>query len=551
MNGSAWANAMTALQLLSVDPAGLGGIWVGGRFGPPLDQFLKAARQLNNRPWRNLTPNIMDEALFGGLDISNTLATGAPVFSQGVLAGDPKFLVLANAERCSPDLAARLGNALDSAVGHCLIASDEGVYDEISPPSLTDRLAFHLSLDDLAAKDCILPDFATTNLTLTKVEIDDKACRDITLLAIKLGISGLRAPLFAIRAAKASAKLHGRAKVTTDDLELAAALVLGPRATTLPQDESPPPPPQKNADEIDTPPSQNSDQSPPDDILLEAVLARLPEDILAKLAAGQTSPNAKGTSAHGAKKLGQNRGRPLPPRKGKPNGRQRIDLISTIRAAAPWQSMRQKTHPKSGLHIRAEDINLRRYQSRSDRLLIFAVDASGSAAMNRLAEAKGAIELLLADAYASRDHVALISYNKTDAELRLPPTRSLVRTKRQLAKLPGGGGTPLATGLKAALDTATRAKRKGFLPAIVLIADGRANIDLQGNADRPQAFEDAMTIAKTNKLLRTPGVIIDMSKRPEAQLKEISAAMDLSYLPLPFADARRLSNSVNHELDYA
>ena len=85
--------------------------------------------------------------------------------------------------------------------------------------------------------------------------------------------------------------------------------------------------------------------------------------------------------------------------------------VATLRAAAPWQPLRRQAVPgKEGLHIRPADIRLKRYQDQSDRLLIFTVDASGSAAVSRLNEAKGAVELLLAQAYAARDHVALIAF---------------------------------------------------------------------------------------------------------------------------------------------
>ena len=124
---------------------------------------------------------------------------------------------------------------------------------------------------------------------------------------------------------------------------------------------------------------------------------------------------------------------------------------------------------------------MKRYEDRSDRLVIFAVDASGSSAISRLAEAKGAIELLLGDAYARRDHVALVAFRGTSAEILLPPTRSLVQTKRRLAELPGGGGTPLASGMEAALELALGAQRRGMAPTVCILTDGRANIDKTGN----------------------------------------------------------------------
>ena len=111
---------------------------------------------------------------------------------------------------------------------------------------------------------------------------------------------------------------------------------------------------------------------------------------------------------------------------------------------------------------------------------IFVVDASGSAALHRLAEAKGAVELLLADCYIRRDQVALIAFRGSAAELLLPPTRSLARAKRSLAGLPGGGGTPLAAGLDAAFALSDSIRRKGQTPTVIVLTDGRANIARDG-----------------------------------------------------------------------
>lgn len=192
---------------------------------------------------------------------------------------------------------------------------------------------------------------------------------------------------------------------------------------------------------------------------------------------------------------------------------------------------------------------MKRYAEKSDRLLIFTVDASGSAAVSRLGEAKGAIELLLADAYASRDHVALISFRGTEAETLLPPTRSLVQTKRRLTALPGGGGTPLASGLQHALLLAQQSAARGLTPTVILITDGRANIALDGQANRAQAARDATAMATALRSSGTSGLVIDMSNRPQPTLQELSRTLDAPYIALPRADAQRLSTAVHTALD--
>jgi magnesium chelatase subunit D len=121
--------------------------------------------------------------------------------------------------------------------------------------------------------------------------------------------------------------------------------------------------------------------------------------------------------------------------------------------------------PAPRVLVRRDDFRVQRLRERRETTTVFVVDASGSAALHRLAEAKGAIELLLAECYVRRDRVALIAFRgrpgAAGAELLLPPTRSLVRAKRSLADLPGGGGTPLAHGLDAARALAEDVSRRG------------------------------------------------------------------------------------------
>jgi magnesium chelatase subunit D len=531
----AWTHATLALQLLAIDPS-LGGICVRARSGP----VRNALTALIDPSAKRLHPAISDEALFGGLDLSATLATGQFVHEQGLLSTSGT-LVLAMAERATVGLAARLAVALDKTAGHVLIALDEGANpDEVLDPKLAERLAFHVDLSD-----CPISEIAPVEMTqhaLTKINVPAETLTQITRVAEELGIDSMRAPLFTLRAARALALFCGRDTVTSDDLEVACALTLAHRATRIPapeqqEDPLPPPPDQSTEDN-----SQEDSLDLPDELLLDAVRALLPDNLLEQLAAKKArAGRGNGT---GAARKGNRRGRPLPSRAGRISDGARIDIIGTLRAAAPWQTIRRNASGRDGLQIRPSDIRTKRFEEKSDRLLIFAVDASGSSALTRLAEAKGAVELLLAQAYARRDHVALVAFRGTEAELLLPPTRSLVQTKRRLAALPGGGGTPLAAGMMTAFDQATQATRRGMTPTIAILTDGRANIALDGQADRKQAAADAQQIARVLRAHGTDAIVIDTGNRPEPALKSLAQTLDATYLPLPRADAARLSQSV-------
>jgi magnesium chelatase subunit D len=395
---------------------------------------------------------------------------------------------------------------------------------------------------------------AEARALLPRVTLPETAIAELAEVAARLGIRSLRAPLQALAVARASAALSGETEVDGPDLMVAIELVLAPRATQIPAAQEPAPEPeQPDPPEREDQPQEREPQDeidlPPVEMLLEAAKAMLPPDLLARLQAGRAARHAPGASGTGAAKKGNRRGRPLPSRPGRPGGEARVDLVATLRAAAPWQPMRRQiTDQPHRLHIRMSDIRLRQFEETSDRAIIFVVDASGSSAMARMGEAKGAIELLLGEAYARRDHVALIAFRGDGSEVMLPPTRSLVQTKRRLAQLPGGGGTPLAAGLKAALALAALAQGKGMTPSVALLTDGRANVDLSGIADREQAGADATAMARAIRARGLPGLVIDTGLRPTRGLDQLAREMGAPYLPLPRADARALSAAVDASL---
>lgn len=543
-----WARVTAALTLLAIHPQGLRGLWLRARAGPVRDRVQQVLAALGPR---KLHPNITDDALLGGLDLAATLGTGTLQYHQGVLgAGGTAMLTMA--ERCPPGLAARLGQALDEHLQINLIALDETAQDgEGLAPALAERLGLFLDLDSLAMADLspfTLPmaQIMAARARLGDVSVPDATRNQITQIAAQLGIDSLRAPMLAIACARARAAWRGVTSPEAEDVALAVALVLAHRATVLPEpapeDSAPPPPPESTQE-----PSADNDSTNdiPDEMLIDAARTALPAGLLARLQAARMARSAQGNSSGGAMRKSKRRGRPLPSRAGRLDGAARIDVVATLRQAAPWQTLRRKARPDQPaqrLLLMPSDIRIRHYRALTDRVLIFVVDASGSSAMARLGEAKGAIELLLADAYATRDHVALVSFRGQDARLEIAPTRSLVQAKRQLAGLAGGGGTPLAAGLKMALQTAMTARGQGMAPSVALLTDGRANIALNGAGDRAQANADATAMAQAIAAQSIPALVIDTSLRPNTQLTILANHMGATRVALPRADARALSS---------
>jgi magnesium chelatase subunit D len=544
-----------ALTLLAIDPVGLRGLWLRSRAGPVRDRVLAALAALGPR---KLHPFITDEALMGGMDLSATLASGEMHRHAGLLE-TPGFLALTMAERCPPGLAVRLGQALDQDAGLALVAQDEAAEEgEGLPAALADRLGLFVDLDSFAWGETqefalSLPLIATAQARLAHMATDAAQAR-LVHVAADLGIASLRAPLLALACARAHAAWRGAGAIAEEDLEIAVALCYAHKARHFPEtapepDDAPPEPPQTPPEEAGA--QNESLQDIPEEMLIDAARSALPPGLLAQLQAARVARAMGGNSGAGAARKSLRRGRPLPSRAGKPGAGARVDVIATLRQAAPWQKMRRAMMPGRGgdrLLLMPADIRIKRYQDQTDRVLIFVVDASGSAALARLAEAKGAVELMLAEAYSARDHVALVAFRGHSAELCLPPSRSLVQTKRRLAGLPGGGATPLAHALQIALATAEQARGHGMAPTLAFLTDGRGNIALDGSANRAQAGAEAAQIARAIAARKIPALVIDTSLRPKPQLAELAAQMRATLIALPRADARTLSTTLSAAL---
>lgn len=574
--------AELAAAVLALDGVALGGAVVRAPRSDLAESFVARVRALlpASAPHRRLPLAIPDDRLLGGLDLAMTLAHGRPIADRGLLAAlDGGLLVIPGAERIGAALAARLTQVLDLGVVPSrlrtydraehhdarvmLIAVDEAEADEEPVHgAITDRCAFHLTLDaqplpTLYSRD----DIAAAAAMLPQVDVGGGMSQLRTLVhtAELYGIHSLRAVRAALRVARCLAALDGRRATNDADVSTAAALVLAPRATRLPapppdaaNDAEPPPPPPDDAHD-----DSQRDDAEPDEQDVRELEERVIAAIAAALPLGLTTdapsrPPKSGRAAGraGADRSGGLRGRQVGTRRGDPRGGGRLDLVETLRAAAPWQPLRTRAEAarrdalRPRVLVRPDDFRIKRLFEPAGTTAIFVVDASGSSAVNRMAEAKGAVELLLAESYARRDEVALVAFRGTQAEILLPATRAIAAAKRALAALPGGGGTPLASAIDRAVELTLRARREGNDTIVVFLTDARANVARDGSGGRVRAMDDALRSARALRGLEGQVLLIDTSPRPSPQAQEVATAMGARYVALPRTDARSIHAAV-------
>jgi magnesium chelatase subunit D len=201
--------------------------------------------------------------------------------------------------------------------------------------------------------------------------------------------------------------------------------------------------------------------------------------------------------------------------------------------------------------VSAEALRFKLFKRKHGRLFIFAIDASGSMALNRIAQARGAMLGLLRQSYVKRDSVAILAFRGSSAELLLAPSQSVLRARRVLDSLGVGGGTPLAAGLACALQLAKRSKAVQGELTLLLFTDGRANVPIVTNGDSDPERRRQVIAAEVKTLgygLQAAGVktvLIDTQRRFTANDEARSLAQTLGavYKALPLVG--QLANVAN------
>lgn len=576
-------------------------------------------------PFVQVPLGVSEDRLLGSVDVTASIRRGSPVFQPGLLAEAHRgVLYVDELNLLDPGLANLLFTVVDSGINRVeregisfhhpcrplVIATTNPAEGDLRP-HLMDRLALVLSADTpltleqrVEAVERVLQQAADSGAfwlrhgpglvelrariacarrLLPRVRLTPIQVRYLVEEAIRAGVEGHRADLFAVRVARAQAALEGRRQVEADDLRLAVELVILPRsaAMALPPDNEGPPPAEPQGEPEST--SEPEEQPPPSDAAPDQPRREaIPETFLFSpqgvpldphlLAVAARGPRRHGKAGGGGLVRSSDRGRYVKPLL--PHGPiHHVAIDATLRAAAPHQRTRrrqQRLRPGSRhgpkLLLRHDDLRVKQLMRKAGALVIFVVDASGSMAQNRMQAAKGAALQLLGQAYRSRDQVALITFRGRRAEVQLPPTRSITAASRRLAQLPCGGGSPLAHGLALAVrvgENARQSKDVGEI-LIVLISDGKANVSLRqslaspreeglAQAVLPEIRQEVLGIAAAIRRLGLELLVIDTSQRHRSSglAAELARHGGGRHQPLPGASPQEISATTCQKLGRA
>ena len=391
---------------------------------------------------------------------------------------------------------------------------------------------------------------------LRKVTVDRSLLSKIAQLCADLKVDGHRGELTIMRAARALAAFEGRRSVNENHVRRVSAMSLRHRLRRDVLDETaksekidqavdevmprPPQPPgdqkRETKSEPDTPrkgknpdgPRQRSaaaggggktntaDTLSPPAVENRSLETPLEERLRVMLPNRGDKSQSHSRRASGAKTTNsQLRGRYTRAVSFKRAGA-RIAIDATLRA------LMTSLHERRDTPLPSSALRYKLLKHKRGTLFIFAIDASGSMAANRIARAKSTILKLLKKSYLNRDSVAIVSFHGTTANVDLMPSRSILRARRVLDSLRMGGSTPLSAGLASTIELLQLVGDRYGENVVLLFTDGRSNVPLRRNGVNVRVLRQLRIEMELRELrlelkqMRAHVVVVDTQKEFES-----------------------------------
>ena len=558
----------------------IGGVLITGQKGTAKSTAVRALGELTHKKVITLPLSVTEDRLIGSVDLEQTMKTGRAVYQPGILTeadgqilyvdevnllqdhltdivltahaagenhveregisaiSDCRFLLVGT---MNPEEGELRQHFLDQ-FGLCVVIGSENKPEQrlaIVKAAMAyedDPKGFAASFAPMEAE--LREKIEAASRLLPSIKATEANRLYMVSKCLEAEVQGHRADLTLEETAKAVAAWNGHTEITQEDIDEAAPYVLlhRRRNTEDPQqEEQQEQEPQDQNDRNDAPPPDRKDsdgpppKNPPQGRGKDQNFAMGNSFKVADFGHSASRQTHKGFGKRTTAKSAGKMGRYVYSVQQNLTGDLALD--ATIRAAAPYQVSRNKNG--LAIAIREADIREKVRQRKYANLLVFVVDASGSmGASQRMTETKGAILSLLKDAYVKRDKVCLIAFRGSDAQVLLPPTRSVDRGVRLLETMAVGGRTPLNHGIAKGMQVIQSELKKnpGVLPYMVMITDGKGNVSIDKTLKPKQELMEISEKLRAFPYINT--MVLDIERKGAMSFgiaREMALRMGASY----------------------
>ncbi|MDN3548216.1 magnesium chelatase subunit D family protein [Mucilaginibacter aquaedulcis] len=399
---------------------------------------------------------------------------------------------------------------------------------------------------------------------LSLVQLNDELLTLISELTTELNVKSLRADIVIYKTAVTIAALNQRTEVSAEDIREAANLALAHRSKKHPFNNAPNKQDKPKEQPNHSPDEQTSQQKPTqapvmgEDSFKNPASSNGNQDLSGK--DKQEQPIAEQVfEASEPLSLPQIKINNLLPKQSEQNGRRGINTKAvrglytnpeltknTTDIAVDATVLHALVRNPDGLDITIDDLHRKKRNGKSNNLILFVVDASGSmAASKRMEAVKGTVIGLLTDAYQKRDTVGVIAFRGIEAQILLNPTQSVELAEQAMKTLPTGGRTPLPHALQTAIQLLTRFDQiNNYNPVLIILTDGKANVSLPGGGD---AWMQTLALADRISKLNIQSVVLntDLNYLNLNRAKELATSIGGQYLSLSDISKEQLTPIVN------